>query len=723
MKKHNYKLLFCLCLFLLHKPLLYSQSNQLEESKKILAGSSNDSLLAIAIVNIGDEISRNKPKELLNYAIPLKQKGEKENSRVLLENTYHQIALAYSNLRMYDSANKYFRKAVSINIGSKDKVLTGVIKHDIGYFYYQQNIYDSSLIYYHQSLEVKKQVGKEKPIATTLNNIGLVYRMRNNYTVANEYYSEALKIYDKLKDKASLSVMSNMATLFNLQKKYDSATVLYKKVYEFASNNKDINMMFTAQVNIALGLNFQEKYAEALPVFLELSQNPRVKQIEDINNAVQYGLGQCYVGIKDYTKAIPILQNCLTLRFKNTKYQSLAAINNLLYIAEEAQGNFKQALEYYKRIKVYSDSLLNINKDLVIEELNTKYKTAQKEQQINLLNKENELKDLKLKENNTQLLLAAEKAIKRQQEIELLNQSNVLQALTLKEKQQSLLLSESKVRQGNQQVQILNKDNLLKDLTIKDNKRTRWLYIAGIMLTGLLAAGIFYLYRNKQKTNLQLEVKNTIISTALSEKEILLREIHHRVKNNLQVISSLLNLQSRSISDEKALEAIKEGRDRVRSMALIHQNLYQDKDLTGVDVKDYIEKLTQSLFNSYNIQPGKVLLYTDIDPIKLDVDTVIPLGLILNELISNSLKYAFDEKPTDGKVEVMLKEADNKLLLQVRDNGKGLPEDWNIERLHSMGFQLVKSFTTKLKAELSIDGSNGTNVQMNIGKYKLLKSL
>ncbi len=696
-----------------------AQNAQLDGYKQIILATTTDSLLIDALTKLSNEVVRNKPKEVIEYASIVKQRGEKQNKKNVQENAYHVLAQAYSNLRTYDSSAKYFRKALDVNLQTKDNELRGILKHDFGYSFYQQSILDSSLVYYHKALALKKQYGKPKQVATTLNGIGLVYRMRNNITSAASYYKEALSIYESIGDKAALSVMSNIATLYNLQNKYDSATALFKKIYATASANKDVNMMFNAQVNIALGLNYQQKYAEALPVFEELSVNPKVKQIEDINNAVQYGLGQSYMGVKAYAKAVPILKSCLNLRFRNTKYQSLAAITNLLYIAEKEQKNYEQALAYYEQVKVYSDSLLNISKSALIEELDAKYKATQKEQQIALLDKENKLKSLQLSQEHQSLLLAQSQNKQRQQDIDLLNKQNELSKLMLQQHEQSLQLAETKNAQSKQQLALLNKENQYKTLSIKESKRTILFYSLALILATIAVGSIFLLYRNKQKTNGQLEVKNNIISKSLEEKEILLKEIHHRVKNNLQVVSSLLNLQSRNISDVKALAAIKEGRDRVKSMALIHQNLYNDENLTGVDVKDYIEKLTQSLFASYNIQAEKVLLETDIDHLNLDVDTVIPIGLILTELISNALKYAFDETQPNGNLQVQLKQDKGNLLLRVKDNGKGLPQNWSYENSTSLGYQLIRSFAAKMKAMLTITGNNGTDVQMIITKYKL----
>ena len=253
-----------------------------------------------------------------------------------------------------------------------------------------------------------------------------------------------------------------------------------------------------------------------------------------------------------------------------------------------------------------------------------------------------------------------------------------------------------------------------QDAVIQQKKIEQILYVTGLLLlTGLVMVLLFY-YRQKQASNRALAEKNEIIGKALQEKEVLLKEIHHRVKNNLQVISSLLNLQSKNIIDENALAAIRDGRDRVKSMALIHQNLYRDDDLTSVDVRDYIDKLTQSLFHSYNINKERVNLTTHIDELQLDVDVVVPLGLILNELISNALKYAFEQVEYGGLLRVSLTREFDQLVLQVQDNGRGLPESLNMDKPASMGYQLIKSLTQKLKATISIEGNNGTLAKMII---------
>ena len=242
---------------------------------------------------------------------------------------------------------------------------------------------------------------------------------------------------------------------------------------------------------------------------------------------------------------------------------------------------------------------------------------------------------------------------------------------------------------------------------------------AGALL--LLLAGVFAFraYRIRKRSSEQLAQKNAVIEQALKEKELLLREIHHRVKNNLQVISSLLSIQSRGITDLKAREAVRDSRDRVKSMALIHQDLYKEDDLTGIDLPTYVNKLARSLVSSHQLAPEQITLSTNVDPLVLDVDTAIPLGLILNELLTNALKYAFPEgRP--GRLWITIREANDQLHVEVRDDGVGYdPNAERGEESSGFGLDMVRTFATKLKAEWEVRNDGGTVVDLRIGRFKL----
>jgi two-component sensor histidine kinase len=264
----------------------------------------------------------------------------------------------------------------------------------------------------------------------------------------------------------------------------------------------------------------------------------------------------------------------------------------------------------------------------------------------------------------------------------------------------------------------LSLENEKNEARILLKNKQQVLYIIGLVSFALLGLSLFVLYSNNKMNSRELLTKNKIITKALSEKELLLKEIHHRVKNNLQVISSLLSIQSRFIKDPLAVSAINEGRNRVKSMAIIHQDLYRNDNLKGVNVEDYFEKLFESLFSSYNIKEDKIKLTAEIENIELDIDTIVPIGLIVNELISNALKYAFPEN-REGNIHIRLIEKNDKLILSIEDDGIGFNSTTELKKEESFGHELIDAFAQKLDASVSIESADGTSVIIEISNYKI----
>jgi len=197
------------------------------------------------------------------------------------------------------------------------------------------------------------------------------------------------------------------------------------------------------------------------------------------------------------------------------------------------------------------------------------------------------------------------------------------------------------------------------------------------------------------------------IRDSLREKEVLLQEVHHRVKNNLQVISSILNLQSGYVKDEKTLEILEESQNRIKSMSFIHETLYQTNDFGQIEFGEYIQTIARNLLHSYSMNTGKVELVLDVEKVQLSLNQSIPCGLIVNELVSNTLKYAFPDG-RDGKLFVSIKEKGNELELSVSDNGIGLPKEFKYQESDSLGVQLVYALSEQLDATIDLDSSEGT---------------
>ncbi len=207
------------------------------------------------------------------------------------------------------------------------------------------------------------------------------------------------------------------------------------------------------------------------------------------------------------------------------------------------------------------------------------------------------------------------------------------------------------------------------------------------------------------------------IKASLKEKEVLLQEVHHRVKNNMQIISSLFNLQSGRIKDKQAFEIFKSSQNRVRSMALIHERFYQSKDMSRVDFDEYAQSLTSHLFSSHGISPGAVKLNLNIKDVFLDLNTAIPCGLIINEIISNSLKHAFPDGKK-GEIEIAMHPLNkDEMEVIVSDNGVGLPKKVDFRKTDSLGLHLVNILAEdQLHGDIKLDRTKGTSFHI---KFKV----
>ena len=209
------------------------------------------------------------------------------------------------------------------------------------------------------------------------------------------------------------------------------------------------------------------------------------------------------------------------------------------------------------------------------------------------------------------------------------------------------------------------------------------------------------------KKNIQIAQKNLQIKQTLTEKEILLKEIHHRVKNNLEIISSLITLQTANINDEVSLKNLGDWQNRINSIAIIHKELYQNSDFSKVVFQVYIEKLVAQLSKIY--EKGKnISTRINAHSISLDINHSIPLGLIINELVSNAYKHAFEQQ-LSGWIQITLqKSANDQLELRIKDNGVGLPNDFDIEKSESLGLKLVSLLSRQIGGRLYNSNKNGT---------------
>jgi two-component sensor histidine kinase len=208
------------------------------------------------------------------------------------------------------------------------------------------------------------------------------------------------------------------------------------------------------------------------------------------------------------------------------------------------------------------------------------------------------------------------------------------------------------------------------------------------------------------------------LRASVEEKEVLLREVHHRVKNNLQAISNLLYLQSSYVDDGRITEIFREMRDRIKSIALIHERLYETNDLARINFAEYVQSLVDQLIHSYGVDPDHIKLEISIDEVSINVDMAIPLGVIINELVSNSIKHAFPaelkrpaDEPNRIKVELSV-QSDQSLLLKVSDNGLGFPLETDLAKTETLGLHLVRTLSSHIGGQIELDQSHGAAIKI-----------
>ncbi|MBO6514929.1 MAG: tetratricopeptide repeat protein [Bacteroidia bacterium] len=584
----------------------------------------------------------------------------------------------------YDSSLYFARKAVHTaeSIGDSARAGHGYIR--MGNVLTKQGDYDSAGWAYQNAYSRFSISEDSVNIARSLTNLGLVYRFMEKYPKALEYFFQSLEIKKRLGSKKDIGVAyQNIGVAFAILGEYTQAEEYLNNSLQLYEEAGDSQMYYSGLSDISSMYREVGRYDDALDA-LTRSYNYRLR-IGD-----QTGIGIC-------------TYNLGLTSFLNKEYdQSIAYYNEAKSIFEEL-GNVRRVVGCHIRLAKLHFEL-------------EQYTLAEKEGVAGLEQAHGVYQLEKLHHVLAKVYYVTDKF---QLAFDHLAKFSNIRDSILKEKNHLQL-----IEMQNKFDDEANKRKIA-ELQIKNdrfeqkarNKDLQNYVLWGAIVVILLIALMFYRqFRVKQETNETLREKNQIIEHSLEEKDVLLREIHHRVQNNLQFVSSLLNLQSRRVDDENTLDILKGCKQRIQSMALIHQKLYQETNLNAINILSYTQNLVDSLQSSYGVNSNQIQTKLDIDPIHLDINSSISIGLILSELVTNCYKYAFDEGST-GLLTIALHEKNDRLLMSVEDNGKGLPDGFSVKEVDSFGLKLVHSLAKKLKATVSVDGKSGTRVHLEISSY------
>ena len=561
-------------------------------------------------------------------------------------------------------------------------------------------------------------------------------------------------------DKLKLAVWRSLATAKGRLGQVDSSLYWFDRGLKYIELTDQPPM---ERIDYLINKGVTYYYAKALdksiPLYIEASQLCRENNYDKKHAMILNNLGIFYRQLDRYEEAVNLYNESYALRSKMN--DSMGMANNLLNRAtahgylddhENALSDFEKAEEIYKAINSQKDIYLTtLNRGVALVELERwaeahriltpLYQVEnipfEKSHQVDLrlallkinekLNNYSEankfVRDLEslgipdgMYNGRSKFLKIKSELYHREGKYELafenLSQYTKLTETHAEEVNQATLKEmETKYLsiEKDHDIDLLEADQRAKTVELKVASQRTLGLIIGLIFLAAVTAFMFYFINKIRKQNL-------LITKANQDKEILLREIHHRVKNNLQVISALLTLQARHLSDENAVEALKMGQNRVESMALIHKDLYQHDNLKGVNTKDYLEKLVGHLVETYNIHDDNVVVQLEIEPLWLDVDSMIPLGLMINELLSNAFKHAFDEK-LGGHLYIGLVEREGSIRVIIKDNGKGITEE-NEFKKDSFGYSLIQSFARKLDADVTYTSDNGLKVELDVRAYK-----
>jgi len=624
---------------------------------------------------------------------------------------YEHLQFCYSNRMKLDStiivlkeAESYFLNNRIYNKYTDFKLAKGEMVHMFGSIDEARLIFEELVEFEYSTAHVKMRA-----YLRLANQYMGIPDKEKSYSSINE----SLKLALQEKDSSFLgNIYDGYGSIESFFGSKQKAIDYFIKAIPFVKKDNKTFVLSTLYRKIGFlfyGMSDQIKAKEYVYRGLEIAEEHKIKREKAFCSDI---IGSILIDEGKYEEADEVLAFALTYFTRRRLHNQLLEVKSKLAIAnlklgkiekakgfmESAQINLGKANSYgfilkfhFRGIAFYTEFR---EKERAIHHLNKAEEIIKSSE-----NKAEELSYLKIKSNFERTFGNFEKALD-----DIDDYISLKDSLNFLTQAEITLELESKFKKNEQdkEIALLNSENELKASRLSSQRIKVYGGVIASLVFGWLSVFVFRLYKKVQS-------QNRVIKIALNEKDTLLREIHHRVKNNLQVISSY-------VIDEGALSALRQGQDRVQSMALIHQELYENNDLSGVNTYIYLEQLMENLIDSYNIDEDKISYNIEVDEIILDVDTMIPLGLIINELVSNALKHAFVET-AKGEINVKLNERNGKLHLQVSDDGIGVKSLKDIEG-KSFGFELIKAFAKKLKAKMNVSYKKGLSIEIVVSEYK-----
>lgn len=616
----------------------------------------------------------------------------------------------------YNSSIRLNQEAIAIRKVMGDEKGIAFNHQKIALNYYYKADYEDAINYHTLALDGFRKAGDKREMASSLNQIALVYHKLGDYKNAARYIYEFSKVRQEFEGYQGRTYNLLETTPYFRSKEYFQMELdLQLKALEgLQKRGNDIDILMTC-LNLA---DAQRELENPQKVLYYLQQADKYyEKVGWIPNF--FGIGNAYLKVGEIDSAILTFRKSIEISSKIGTRISLMAAYSGLGEALFQKGQWKEAFEQYQ-IGLEMTTAMGNKLDVVLS----------LQRIANALLKNNALKEA-LSKCQQSIELAQKIKAKKQIRDGYFLQAQVLSAMGNFEPvysiyQKGKLLADSLIAgdadlqfaqmqaqfeldKKTEDIKLLNQEKQIQEARIRNKDLLIYGFLIVVILSVLLALSIFLRYRQKNKANKVLrEQKHQI--------EMLMGEIHHRVKNNLQVISSLLSIQSDQLKDENAKMAVLEGQSRVQAMGLIHENIYKSENFAFIQMDEYLKKLSSTLIGSFGFREDQIEVKINTGNLSVDVDTAILLGLIINELLTNSLKHAFSSTDNPCLWISLRLDENNLLTLEIKDNGGGFLVSSNQK---SFGLRLVKELTRQMGGTIDFVQGPGFSVSLKFKKFKL----
>lgn len=645
-------------------------------------------------------------------------------------NTYYEIANAYYGQSQFDSATYYLALARPLYRRNNHTRGLGDYNRLRGIMSLRQGLLEDALNFDQAAIREYARIGKTQSIALVYNNMGWLYKIMGETQQVQAYAKEGLAYVHK-----AIVINQRLNAYTSLVDNYVNLGIIHEDLGEFKLGRDcffkaiAINEQIRAKPeanrilynNLGKNYNVEGQYQQAITYLNKsLVINLQLKKYSSLAHNYR-NLATAYMGLKQPKEALDYAEKALEQVKLSKELPIATSVYGTLAKAYAAAGQYQKAYESVLERKQIEDSLMSLEKTRTIARLQGRYQVQQTQALATTK------ADLELAKTREMARVEAEKAaaiatIQRDEK----QQMALIRAQAEIEKTRAVADIQTKynTQQRLQQIATLNQQNEQRSDWIQQMK-------IGFGLLLLLVSLLLGQYFMIRRANRRLAAQNVIIQQNSQQLVVqsdqlrtLMKELHHRVKNNLAIVSSLLNLQVSGMHDEKAIQAVRVGQQRVEAMSLIHQQLYRTDQLTIINMREYLSNLAESLMRAYGYNHSTFDLQIEVEKIELDVEIAIPIGLIVNELMTNAFKHAYHDQPypflrirlgADSKLPV------SGLTLEVEDNGVGFDIiNWQKSaKVTSFGKLLITSLSEQLEGRIELSSTQGTHFKLRVPATRL----